>query len=666
MQGALAENNSYVASVILKTVAAAWNAVGEGWLPTEAIMMSELIELLVRFPTLAVPFLTDQIQLVQFGPEWCIELDQVCAEKCTSQWIRAAASLDSMQDDMHWNTVTQKHLDYMRETYATGLIQNIISLTTTLTSSKSKGKFYVTQHIIPVRNCNTIELLQAAVNIAESHRSALLFKSEILAAVTDLHWDLYGEADHIFSLIMYGLLFILFTLLIVMFDTWASSTKQWQVGIGWTLQGIKCIIFTGYFVWQECRELMHQGFAKWFCDAWNLMDATAYGLIYAGVIVQACSDHKHPAHSKAANVINAIAAVLLWGKLLHYVRPYKATGVLVSMIFKILMKLRSFMLVLAIVVVGFATAFYSVLHTDNASSSIDSALKYNTVADALRTSFSYMLGTYELAVLDAGPSDVMLSILWAVFSVIVSILLLNLLIAIISYNFEKVYETSEHSNIMEKTKVVILSNIKLSDRRRKKLDELLTDMPYIVTFKPYEYTETTADKRTETVDTITKTVSKAVETDVLELRNSVKTDVKSVISRVAELTNSAQTNASNVQADVNSIKADVKTVNTEVTALKQEVTDLKTSIQEILNVVQAIAQQSSISSYTPAIAASTATAATSMTSTTAAATLLTTPASAAVVKAATTPTTAAAEPTTADSVAEAEAVTTASTVPKEE
>jgi Ion transport protein len=253
------------------------------------------------------------------------------------------------------------------------------------------------------------------------------------------------------------------------------------------------------FMVQEFKEMYYEKWS-WCYEAWNWMDITSYSLVYADVIVQRCSDHNHPAHSKAANVINAIAAVLLWFKLLHYMRPYKATGVLVSMIFKILMKLIPFMAVLAITVIGFATAFYSVLNTDKASSNYNSALKYNTVGDALRASFSYMLGSYELAVLDVGPSDVMLSILWAVFSVIVSILLINLLIAIISYNFEKLYETSEHSYMMEKTKVVLLSYIKLPNERRNQLDKLLTDMPYTVVFKPYEYTPETTEKWTEVTE----------------------------------------------------------------------------------------------------------------------------------------------------------------------
>jgi Ion transport protein len=428
----------------------------------------------------------------------------------------------------------------------------------------------IVQYAIPVRNCKTIELLESAVEIADNQDSALLFKSEVIAGVTNLHWNLYGRGDHIFSLVIYMLLLGLFTLLIVVFNIWVTTNTSLII-IAWTLQGIKCCL-TLYFVKQEYLELMHKGPIVWFYDAWNIMDVTAYSLIYLGVIVQACSDHNHPAQSKAANIINAIAAVLLWFKLLHYMRPYKATGVLVSMIFKILMKTRAFMLVLAIVILGFATAFYSILDTDKASSNNASVSKYNTVGNALRASFSYMLGTYELAVLDAGPSDVMLSILWAVFSVIVTILLLNVLIANISYNFQKLYETSEHCYIMEK--VVLLSHIKLSSASR--LKNLLVDMPYVV-FKPYEYTEETTDKWKDRIGTITTAVNGTVNTVQADV-NSVKTDVNSV------------------KADVNNVKACVDGVNATVTALTQEVSDLKSIIQDILHVVKATAQHISIAS----------------------------------------------------------------------
>jgi Ion transport protein len=594
VQEAIRYKHSHAASLILNVLAISWNT-----LAADAIYMPDLVELLNSFPTLAVPFLTDQIKLVQIGKPFYLEFIELRAKMCNSQWVRAAVSLDPIEDSRVWQRVPKGYIHYMAGTYVTDFIQPIIeslryleaiyhrnprlwnflilltsplmpywlvmqALTLAAKLSRSHTSIIV-QHAIPVRNCNTIELLEAAVNIAERQGSALLFKSEVIAAVTDLHWDLYGRADHVFSLIVYVQLLALFTLLIVMFDTWVATSYGLMI-MAWTLQGWKCAL-TGYFMWQEYLELKHETFKVWVWDAWNIMDATAYSLIYAGVAVQAGSNHNHPAHSKAANVINAISAVLLWFKLLHYMRPYKATGVLVSMIFKILLKLIPFMSVLAITVLGFATAFYSVLNTDKASSNYSSALKYNTVGDALRTSFSYMLGSYELAVLDAGPSDVMLSILWAVFSIIVSILLLNLLIAIISHNFERLYETSEHSYMMEKTKVVLLSHIKLSNRRQKKLRKLFEDIPYIVTFTPYVYAEDikeTTDKWDNRIDTITKLMNGTI--------NSVQADVNSV------------------KTDVESICTDVNSVSTAVTALQQEVSDLKTIIQEILRIVKTTAQ----------------------------------------------------------------------------
>jgi Ion transport protein len=561
MQLAIEYKHRHAASLLLKTIAVGWNAATKDWSPADAINMPDLVELFRAFPALAVPFMTDQMKLVQVGR--CAEIGY------GSNLVTAAASLEAWALKYELIEILDKYHYSMGGFVPLTLMYLFFKRIVTHASLRFKGEynFNVMQHAIPVRNCNTMELLYTAIEIAEKQQNTLLFKSEVIAAVTDLHWNLHGRADHVFSLVLYVLLLALFTLLIVMFDTWASSTQQWQVVVGWLLQAIKCVIITWYFnkiVWQELRELRYSGFTVWTWDAWNTMAVTAFSLVYAGVIVQACSNPEQPANSKAANVINAIAAVLLWFKLLHYMTPYRATGILVSMIFRILIELKSFMLVLAIVVVGFATAFYTILDTDETSSSIDSALKYNTVDAALRTSFAYMLGDYELAVLDAGPSDVMLSILWVVFTVIVTILLLNILIAIISYNFEKLYETGEHSYMLERTKAVALSYIKLPRKHSVQLRKYLRDKPYVVVFKPYVDAEETADKWAERIHSITTAVTKGVQDDI----NSMKTDVLQSM----ELRNDEyRRSANDAQVDVN--------------ALKKEVSDLKIVIEEILKAV---------------------------------------------------------------------------------
>jgi hypothetical protein len=74
-----------------------------------------------------------------------------------------------------------------------------------------------------VANCNTIELLKFAVQIAEQQQNPIIFKSEVLAAVTDLHWSTYGKKGHDTSLCMYLVLLVVFVLLILQFDEWCIA-----------------------------------------------------------------------------------------------------------------------------------------------------------------------------------------------------------------------------------------------------------------------------------------------------------------------------------------------------------------------------------------------------------------------------------------------------------
>jgi hypothetical protein len=101
------------------------------------------------------------------------------------------------------------------------------------------------------------------------------------------------------------------------------------------------------------------------------VDVGAYSLLYAGVILQATVGNAAlPEQNSAAHIINSMAAVLLWFNLLYYLRPYQSTGPLVMMIFEIIADMRTFLVILAIVVVGFGNgehAHYAILYTHYAA-----------------------------------------------------------------------------------------------------------------------------------------------------------------------------------------------------------------------------------------------------------------------------------------------------------
>jgi hypothetical protein len=93
------------------------------------------------------------------------------------------------------------------------------------------------------------------------------------------------------------------------------------------------------------------------------VDVGAYTLLYAGVILQATVGNPAlPELNSAANIINSMAAVLLWFNLLYYLRPYQSTGPLVMMILEIIADMRTFLVILAIVVVGFGNGEHTLHH----------------------------------------------------------------------------------------------------------------------------------------------------------------------------------------------------------------------------------------------------------------------------------------------------------------
>eukprot|EP00953_Heterococcus_sp_UTEX-ZZ885_P018955 10588-Heterococcus_DN1.PRE.2 len=91
MQLILHSEHSHAASLVLRVLAKSWHT-----LPADAIHMPDLIDLLKKFPTLAVPFLADQVKLVQLGERFYLTSDLLRAARCGSHWTRAAASLQAV------------------------------------------------------------------------------------------------------------------------------------------------------------------------------------------------------------------------------------------------------------------------------------------------------------------------------------------------------------------------------------------------------------------------------------------------------------------------------------------------------------------------------------------------------------------------------------------
>jgi Ion transport protein len=349
IQAIIRSSNAHAAALVLKNIAIAWHSAPDNSYNSseqlDCVALHDLIALLVKFPHLAAEYLTQQASLVTVGRPfdtsggesrhlYDLWVHTACEKWYSDAW-RARDQYAYCSPETHVLSRSAlsrcAHTQYVK---ATSVVSKLLSWWKTHSSAAQQqqqqpkhAQVNATLLVVPLPGCHTVHTLQVAVSTADSQLSADIFKSDVLDAVIELHWSMYASSAHVQSLSIYLLLLALFVALTAWFEPLMSAANQELVVFGWVLQCVKCAL-TLYFVLQEVVEACCIGVKTWLSDTWNVMDIAAYTLVLTAVLLQATADtnRRNPELNSQANVVNSIAAVLLWFKLLHFMRPYKSTG----------------------------------------------------------------------------------------------------------------------------------------------------------------------------------------------------------------------------------------------------------------------------------------------------------------------------------------------------
>jgi hypothetical protein len=136
--------------------------------------------------------------------------------------------------------------------------------------------------------------------------------------------------------------------------------------------------------------------------------------------------------------MQATAAVLIWLKLLFFLRTSGEFGWLVRLIVEVLADMRVFMLILGIAIFAFTDAFFTISRNQYTEFQIESSAGYQPYFDALTYTYLLTLGDFD--------QSTSASIQWIFFfaaSLFNLIIMLNLLIAVISETHARVTEISD-------------------------------------------------------------------------------------------------------------------------------------------------------------------------------------------------------------------------------
>jgi len=316
--------------------------------------------------------------------------------------------------------------------------------------------------------CKPLDIIVEAARVLRDY--SVFSESTIVHAMVMYKWSVVGE---IFKKSFYRYLVYLAlaslegAMLAHTTDvTHFATLTNWKGILCYTLSPI-LICWSGYYMWRELQQFLSEYEAKmkstegeqrrgWWqflvkfaaavehhfvSDPWNVLDFSAFTLqLLTNILVFT--------RVKGTLAVASCSILLLYLKILFYARGYKVWGPFVRMIQRTMMGMSSFVLVLAVVLAGFAMSFSVLLHHYEGFQTLGGSML--SVTKMIYGDFSIVESTFS----DWEVSGTSI-FLFEVMMLFCVVLMLNLLIAILSESYNQVKEHASQETVFELANIVI-------------------------------------------------------------------------------------------------------------------------------------------------------------------------------------------------------------------
>ena len=206
------------------------------------------------------------------------------------------------------------------------------------------------------------------------------------------------------------------------------------------------------------------GVYKYFTSFWNFLDIVMIGSIYISSIYHLYSLQEN----NKARCFLAIANILVWCKFMYFARSNAKLGPLIAMIVQICSDIGPFLTVLTTILFGYALSFWILTYGNFEGQTFD------TIGGTLLNSYVFMLGGFDPTQFAGSPVEGFAVFLSVIFMLIVSIILLNLLIAIMGNSYGIVQEHTKQQYRWEQAASIVdcidLLILTPSDERKAEMD----------------------------------------------------------------------------------------------------------------------------------------------------------------------------------------------------
>lgn len=206
----------------------------------------------------------------------------------------------------------------------------------------------------------------------------------------------------------------------------------------------------------------------WLLSKWNVIELITYiDIICVIPILQKVDYHFDKFSDSVLKNFSSVAVCLMWWKLLYYLFPFKATGPLVILIFEVLKDLRVFILVVVMILSGFATMFFPMLSNSKNGNSFKNG--FEDFPMSLVTTYGMMLGDFQIETFTESNVAWFSTVVFMIYMLIMMIVMLNLLIAIIGDTFDRMKPRETLSFYMARCEIILDLENKLLRKQQERI-----------------------------------------------------------------------------------------------------------------------------------------------------------------------------------------------------
>ena len=293
-------------------------------------------------------------------------------------------------------------------------------------------------------------------------------------------------------------------------------------------------------------------------DWWIYFDWAALVLILATIASHATFFHYSNDTSKQVHHYIIIPLLLiLWLRIFKYARPFEGAGPFIVIFGHVMSDIVKWAFLNSIIVIPFTCAFWITF----GAISLNPVSGYNSVGPLLYNMFSMMVvNTHHYDKLEEA-NPVMARLLCGAFIGIAAIVTLNLLIALLTNTFERLYENAVANAVMQRARTILLLQKSL---RKKQKD------------KYYEFIKSRGSP-----EVIVKTLGRllAMDGDDHASIERVRDDVRIILSMLSE--KFGKKFGKGKKSDLDWVKMDVSKLRRFQQELIEDVKNMKTVLQEI-------------------------------------------------------------------------------------